>query len=107
VDVHQAGDYDVSFEYLCPEGSTGADVEVSAGTQKVHGVIKEATPMEPIVMRDVVPRSEVPKMHWKTLRLGKLQLSAGATKITVRPLSKPGAVVMDLNRVLMTRAGTS
>jgi hypothetical protein len=103
VDVHRGGDYEVAIEYLCPEGSTGAEVEVSAGTTMVRGVIRDATPMEPIVMRDVVPRSEVPRMHWKTLRLGKLRLAAGADKITVRPVAKPGAVVMDLNRVLLTR----
>jgi hypothetical protein len=66
-------------------------------------MIQEATPMEPIVMRDVVPRTEVPKMHWKALRLGKMQIGAGAAKVTVRAISKPGAVVMDLNRVLMMR----
>ena len=103
VDVHQAGDYEVAIEYLCPEGSTGAEVEVNAGAAAVRGAIRDATPMEPIVMRDVVPRSEVPKMHWKTQRLGKLRLAAGAAKITVRPVSKPGAVVMDLNRVLLKR----
>jgi len=96
VDVQQSSDYEVAFEYLCPEASTGAEVEVSAGTTMVRGVIHDATPMEPIVMRDVVPRSEVPKMHWKTLRPGKLRLDAGAAKITVR-------VVMDLNRVLLRR----
>ena len=47
------------------------------GGSAVRGTIQEATPMEPIVMRDVVPRSEVPKMHWKTLRLGKLQVGRG------------------------------
>jgi arylsulfatase A len=103
VDVHQAGDYEVTLEYLCPEGSTGSEVEVSAGSAAVKGVIRQSTPMEPIVMRDVVPRTEVPKMHWTTVTLGKLQLPAGAAKITVRPLSKPGAVVMDLNQVLLKR----
>ena len=103
VDVHQAGQYEVSLQYLCPEGSTGSEVEVNAGNQAVRGGIREATPMEPIVMRDVVPRSEVPKMHWKTMVLGKLQLTAGGTQITVRPVSKPGAVVMDLNRVSLKR----
>jgi arylsulfatase A len=104
VDVHRAGEYEVALEYLCPAGSTGAEVEVSAGEVSVRGKIHDATPMEPIVMRDVVPRTEVPKMHWRTLKLGKLQLPAGATRITVRPISKPGPVVMDLNRVLLTRA---
>jgi arylsulfatase A-like enzyme len=103
VDVHQAGDYEIALEYLCPSGSTGAEIEVTAGSAAVRGRIQEATPMEPIVMRDVVPRSEVPKMHWKTLKLGKLRLAAGAAQIRVRPVSKPGAVVMDLNRVLLTR----
>lgn len=60
VDVHQAGEYEVALEYLCPSGS-------------------------------------------KTPKLGKLQMAAGAAQIKVRPVSKPGAVVMDLNRVLLTR----
>src|SRR5262249_50380659 len=98
-----AGNYEVALEYLCPAGSTGAEVEVNAGKSQVRGTISDPTPMEPIVMRDVVPRTEVPKMHWKTLRLGKFQLTQGLTKISVRPLSKPGEIVMDLNRVLLTR----
>jgi arylsulfatase A-like enzyme len=101
VDVHRAGEYEVAIEYLCPAGSTGSEVEVRAGETLVRGVIAEATPMEPIVMRDVVARSEVPKMHWKTQRLGKMSLSTGGLKITVRAVSKPGPVVMDLNRVLL------
>lgn len=103
VDVHEAGEYEIALEYLCPEGSTGAEVEVSAGTSAVRGTIKESTPMEPIVMKDIVPRSEVPKMHWKTLHLGKMRLDGGAAKIAVRPVSKPGAVVMDLNRVMLRK----
>jgi len=103
VDVHQAGDYEIALEYLCPASSTGAEIEVNAGQSQVRGTITEPTPMDPVVMRDVVPRTEVPKMHWKTLRLGNLQLAKGPVKLTVRPLSKPGAVVMDLNRILLTR----
>jgi arylsulfatase A len=101
IDVHRDAEYQIAIEYLCPEGSTGAEIEITAGAASVRGVIKEPTLMEPIVMRDVVPRSEVPKMHWKTQHLGKLHLTAGPARITVRPLSKPGPVVMDLNRVLL------
>ncbi len=101
IDVHRAGVYEVALEYLCAEGSTGSEVEVSAGTSITQGVIRESTPMEPIVMRDVVPRSEVPKMHWRTLQLGRLRLAEGTVKVTVRALTKPGDRVMDLNRVLL------
>jgi len=76
-------------------------MEVTAGKSAVRATVRESTPMEPIAMRDVVPRTEVPKMHWKTLQFGKLRLSPGPSRLTVRAVSKPGAVVMDLNRVLL------
>ena len=103
LDVVRQGQYQVTLKYLCPEGSTGAEVEIAAGDASSHGVIQHATDMNPVRHRDLVPRTEAPAMHWQTMTAGILALPEGKTTLTVKAISKPGPIVMDLKEVILTR----
>jgi arylsulfatase A len=103
VEVARAGRYEVSLRYLCPDGSTGSTVEVRAGERSASAAVKEATSMEPIPLRHLTGGGGPGEMHWKTLRVGTLELARGEVKLEVRARSKPGPVVMELDRVWLRR----
>lgn len=96
LDVVRAGPYEVTLQYLAPEG--GARVRISAGDSATEATLRATTGGQ-IKSPDRVARTEVYEMDWATLPAGKLNLPQGKTKLTVRALSKPGAAVMELKSV--------
>jgi arylsulfatase A-like enzyme len=103
VEVAHGGSYEVSLNYLCAAADIGSKVEVRVGDAAVSAVITESTPMEPIVMRDVIPRQETPEMHWKVMRVGVLRMNEGKARLEVRAIEKKGERVMDLDRVYLRK----
>ncbi len=103
IDVAHGGNYEISLNYLCAAADIGAKVEVRAAGASASTEITDATPMEPVKMRDVAPRTETPEMHWKVMRVGVLRLPAAKTRLEVRALSKTGERVMDLDRVYLKK----
>ncbi len=104
LEVVKAGRYAVQLQYLSPKAATGARVQVS-----VAGSVAEATvpgtDYQQINSPDRVPRTEVYEMKWATLPVGMLTLPQGRVKLTLRALTKPGAVVMDLKSLSLKRVG--
>ncbi|MHA3774986.1 sulfatase-like hydrolase/transferase [Verrucomicrobiota bacterium sgz303538] len=86
-DVKFSGTYEVVLLQGCGKGSGGATVELGIGEQKLDYTVAETGHFQAFV----------PKVA------GKLNLSAGKQTLTVRPKAKPGAAVMDLRRVTLTR----
>jgi hypothetical protein len=59
--------------------------------------------MEPIPMKDVIPRTETPEMHWSVLPVGVLNLRKGSGRLMVKALSLQGGTALDLHSVLLKR----
>jgi len=85
--VAQAGKYSVSVLQGCGKGSGGSTVALEAGAAKVEFTVEETGHFQRFVPREV----------------GVLELAAGDNTLTVRPLKKKGAAVMDLRRVTLER----
>ncbi|MEY2751255.1 MAG: hypothetical protein RLZZ550_1226 [Verrucomicrobiota bacterium] len=85
--VAQAGKYRVSVLQGCGKGSGGSTVALEAGAAKVEFTVEETGHFQRFVPREV----------------GVLALAAGENTLTVRPVKKKGAAVMDLRRVTLER----
>jgi len=85
--VAQAGKYRVSVLQGCGKGSGGSTVALEAGAAKVEFTVEETGHFQRFVPREV----------------GVLELAAGDNTLTVRPVKKKGAAVMDLRRVTLER----
>jgi hypothetical protein len=85
--VAQAGKYRVTVLQGCGKGSGGSTVALEAGAAKVEFTVEETGHFQRFVPREV----------------GVLELAAGENTLTVRPVKKKGAAVMDLRRVTLER----
>lgn len=86
--VAEAGVYRVTVLQGCGKGSGGSRVALECGEGRVEFTVEETGHFQRFVARGV----------------GELALAAGEATLTVRPLSKKGAAVMDLRRVILERA---
>jgi hypothetical protein len=103
VEIVKAGRYGIQLRYLCPAADVGSRVRVTIGGKSVETKITKATPMDPVPHRDLIPRPESPEMSWALLPVGSLELPAGRTRLVVQAVEQPGAIVMELDSVLLTR----
>jgi arylsulfatase A len=85
--VAQPGKYRVSVLQGCGKGSGGSTVALEVGTAKAEFTVEETGHFQRFIPREV----------------GVLELAAGENTLTVRPLKKKGAAVMDLRRVTLER----
>ena len=85
--VAQPGKYRVSVLQGCGKGSGGSTVALEVGAARAEFTVVETGHFQRFVPREV----------------GVLELAAGANTLTVRPVKKKGAAVMDLRRVTLER----
>jgi arylsulfatase A-like enzyme len=85
--VAQPGKYRVSVLQGCGKGSGGSLVALEVGAAKAEFTVEETGHFQRFIPREV----------------GVLALTAGENTLTVRPLRKQGAAVMDLRRVTLER----
>lgn len=86
--VAEAGRYRVRILQGCGKGSGGSRVALECGAGRVEFTVEETGHFQRFVAREV----------------GALDLAAGEATLTVRPMAKKGAAVMDLRRVILERA---
>lgn len=86
--VAEPGKYRVTVLQGCGKGSGGSRVALECGAGRVEFTVEETGHFQRFVTREV----------------GVLELAAGEATLTVRPLAKKGAAVMDLRRVILERA---
>lgn len=86
--VAAAGRYRVRVLQGCGKGNGGSRVALECGAGRVEFTVEETGHFQRFVAREV----------------GALDLAAGEARLTVRPLAKKGAAVMDLRRVILERA---
>ena len=82
------GAYTVEVLQGCGKGSGGSEVELSVGASKLTFTVKDTGGFQAFERRAV----------------GTLTVGAGKQTLTVTPLTKPGAAVMDLREVVLRPA---
>ncbi len=103
VDVHTAGDYEVTLLYTCPEADAGSTIELSCNGSALRGKVAPAWDPPLITGQDRVPRKgESIMKEFHPLALGVLRLEKGRGLLTLRAVEIPGGSVMDVRLVSLT-----
>lgn len=103
IDVHTAGEYEVSIDYACPEADAGATVELSFGDAKTTGKVTPGWFPRLLDDQDRAPRKGESYMRdFHTLTLGSISLPAQRGLLTLKALEIPGKTVMEVRRVTLT-----
>jgi len=75
-------------------------VRISVAESATEATLRETNGQQ-IKSPDRAPRTEVYEMDWANLPAGVLTLPKGSAKLTLRALTKPGDIVMDLKSVAL------
>lgn len=103
IDVHTAGDYEVTIDYACPEADAGAIIELSLGGARTTGKVSPGWYPRLLDDQDRVPRSGESYMReFRTLSLGSMKLPAGRGLLTLKARDIPGKTVAEVRRVTLT-----
>ncbi|MEX0712549.1 MAG: arylsulfatase [Pirellulales bacterium] len=104
VDVHAAGDYEVTLHYTCKPGDEGARIELAHGAARLVAAVSPAWDPPLITDQDVIPRppSESIMKDFRPLPLGTVELKQGRGPLTLRALTVPGKEVIHLRGVTLT-----
>ncbi|WP_395745654.1 arylsulfatase [Prosthecobacter sp.] len=103
IDVHTAGEYEVSIDYACPEADAGSTVELSFEGGKTTGKVKPGWFPRLLDDQDRASRKGESYMRdFHTLALGTVSLPAKRGLLTLRALEIPGQTVMEVRRVTLT-----
>lgn len=87
-DIAEPGRYEVEVQQGCGTGSGGAEVAVAIGDQTLKFTVQETGHFQQMILRSI----------------GEVELAAGRHTLSVKPLTKPGAAVMDLRRIVLRPA---
>jgi arylsulfatase A-like enzyme len=103
IDVHAAGDYDVTIDYVCPDADAGSTIELSLGDSKTSGKVTPGWYPRLLDDQDRASRGGESYMRdFKTLSLGSMKLPAGRGLLTLKALDIPGKTVAEVRRVTLT-----
>jgi hypothetical protein len=103
IDVHTAGDYEVTMDYVCPEADAGSTIELSLGGSKTTGKVTPGWYPRLLDDQDRASRgSESYMRDFKSLSLGTLKLPAGRGVLTLKALDIPAKTVAEVRRVTLT-----
>lgn len=106
VDVHTAGDYEVTLLYTCPEADAGSTIELSLNGSTLRGKVAPGWDPPLIAGQDRVPRKgESIMKEFHPLPLGVFHLEKGRGLLTLRAVEVPGRSVMDVRMVSLTLKG--
>ena len=104
VDVLQAGEYEVEIYYTCPEGDTGAELELSFGdSKKTVKVTMLNDPPAVGAKEDRHKRNESYVKDCKPLSMGIIKLDKGKGQLKLRALSKPGNSIIEFRLLTLKR----
>jgi arylsulfatase A-like enzyme len=104
VDVVAAGRYDIELAVACPPVDAGSRVRLHAAGQSLDIVIPAAPAADiPLPHRDADGKTRYRNREWLVVKLGAIDLPIGHTNLTLEPLAMPGAQVMDLKHVRLSR----
>lgn len=104
LDVHTAGQYEVTVDYTCKVPDAGSTIELSFQDARLTGKVAPGWDPPLYTNQDTLPRpdGESQMKEFRTLKLGEMKLPAGKGPLTLRALEIPGQSVMDVRRVTLT-----
>ena len=104
VEVHKAGNFEVTVYYSCEEDAVGSVFEVSFGKAKIQGKIAEVhTTEEYGAEEDRVIRQESYVKDFKPLKIGVISLQKGKGTLKIKGIKKNGRELMDFRLMLFRR----
>ena len=104
VEVHKAGNFEVTVYYSCEEDAVGSVFEVSFGKAKIQGKIAKAhTTVEYGAEEDRVIRQESYVKDFKPLKIGVISLQKGKGTLKIKGIKKNGRELMDFRLMLFKR----
>ena len=103
IDVHTAGEYEASIEYVCPQADVGSMIVLSFGDAKTTGKVIPGWYPRLLDDQDRAARKGESYMRdFHTLSLGTIKLAAQRGLLTLRALEIPGQSVAEVLRVTLT-----
>jgi hypothetical protein len=110
IEVHNAGNYEVTIHYTCPSADAGSTIELSFNPEsvrgkgsKVTGTVAPAWNPPLLDKQDRVPRKgESYLKEFRRLSLGTMRLEQGRGPLTLRALKVVGKTVMDVRLIELT-----
>jgi arylsulfatase A len=84
-ELAKSGKYEVEIQQGCGNGSGGAEVAVEVDGQTMKFTVQDTGHFQSMITRTI----------------GQLELAMGKHSLAVRPITKPGAAVMDLRHVVL------
>ena len=104
LDVHTAGNYEVTVDYTCKDADAGSQVELVFQDSRLAGRVEPGWDPPLYTNQDTLPRpdGESQMKEFRTMKLGEINLSVGQGAMTLRALTIPGQSVMDVRRVTLT-----
>ncbi len=112
VEVPADGIFEVELYYACGKEDAGSIIELSMQSGASGAIpgssvrAKVNQPHDPPLRgasEDCVKRTESYVKDFRPLKLGRMKLSRGAGKLTLRALEKPGSQVMEVRLLFFTR----
>jgi hypothetical protein len=101
--VVRSGNYEVTLGYLCPPENAGSKIRVTVGGAALETTLRGTSLKEiPLPHRTRTGNAYV-NLEWASVKLGRAQLSAVTTALTVEALAIPGSQAMDLKYVSLRR----
>ena len=104
VEVAEKGNFEVIIYYSCKKDAIGSEFEISIGSDKVLGKIKEEhDPEEYGYEDDRSKRTESYVKDFKPLSLGIINLKKGPGTLNLKAIKKNGESLMDFRLMLLKR----
>jgi hypothetical protein len=103
IDVHTAGEYEVTIDYACPEADAGSTVQLSFDGAKTVGKVTLGWFPRLLDDQDRASRKGESIMRdFHSLSLGTITLPAKRGLLRLQALEIPGQTVMEVRRVTLT-----
>lgn len=105
-DILADGDFEVTMYYACDESDVGSTIELSMGDDTLRTKIDQANET-PLIgsEHDRVERAEGYVKDWKPIKLGRIHLSAGRGKLTLKATEVAGKEVAQMRLLMLERVG--
>ncbi len=103
LEVATAGSYEIELAFASLPADAGSRLRISVGSESLEMTLPPApAPEIPLPNRDEAGMKTYRNREWGTLKAGALKIPTGPAKITLEPLTLPGAQVMEFKHLKLS-----
>jgi len=103
LEVATAGSYEIELAFASLPADAGSRLRISVGSESLEMTLPPApAPEIPLQNRDEAGMKTYRNREWGTLKAGALKIPTGPAKITLEPLTMPGAQVMEFKHLKLS-----